>query len=329
MIKSMSVVAIGNAIVDIISHCDDDFLLKENIKKGAMTLIDAERLELLYAAIGPSVQMSGGSASNTAAGLAALGSSTGYIGKVRDDKFGRVFRQDIIAAGVHFDTSAALNGPQTACSIVLVTPDKQRSMSTFLGACVNLIPDDISEDMLAVAQMIYLEGYLWDQIEAQKAFFKAIEIAHRTNGKIAMSLSDSFCVERYRADFKNLVKNHVDILFANEIEALSLFETDRLDDILDIIRIEVETAVITRGEKGAIIVNRDEIYVLDAEPVANIVDSTGAGDLYAAGFLHGYTSGKDVITCGRMGMICASEIISHIGARPETDLKMMLTEKLT
>ncbi|AHC73482.1 ribokinase family sugar kinase [Candidatus Endolissoclinum faulkneri L5] len=329
MCKNMHVVTIGNAIVDIISYCDDDFLLRENIKKGAMTLIDAERLKSLYAAIGASVEMSGGSAANTAAGLAALGSSTRYIGKVRDDKFGRVFRQDITAQGVHFDTSAALDGPQTACSLVLVTPDTQRSMNTFLGACVNLISDDISEDMLAAAQMVYLEGYLWDQPESQKVFFKAIEIAHRTNGKIAMSLSDSFCVERYRADFKNLVKRHVDLLFANEMEVLSLFESDRLDDILDIIRIEVETAVITRGEKGAVIVNRDEIHVLDAEPVANIVDSTGAGDLYAAGFLHGYTSGKDIITCGRIGMICASEIISHIGARPEVDLKMLLTQKLS
>ncbi|MEQ8586535.1 MAG: adenosine kinase [Thalassobaculaceae bacterium] len=328
MTKSLDVVAIGNAIVDVISRCDDGFLAEQTVEKGAMTLIDAERSESLYAAMGPGVESSGGSAGNTAAGLAALGSRTGYIGKVRDDQLGKVFRHDITAQGVRFDTAPAPDGPPTARCLVLVTPDAQRSMSTYLGACVNLTPDDIDEDLIGEAQVIYLEGYLWDPPEAKKAFIKAAEIAHRKGGKVALSLSDSFCVDRHRADFKELVKHHVDILFANEAESLSLFETDRFDDVLQAVRFEVETAALTRSEKGAVVVHRDEVHVLDAEPVAQVVDTTGAGDLYAAGFLHGYTAGKDAVTCGRMGGICAAEIISHVGARPEADLKKLVAEKL-
>lgn len=328
MTKSLDVVAIGNAIVDVISRCDDAFLADQGIEKGAMTLIDTARADSLYAAMGPGIEMSGGSAGNTAAGLAALGSRTGYIGKVAHDTLGRVFHHDITAQGVRFDTPTAEDGPPTARCLILVTPDAQRSMNTYLGACVNLTPDDVSEEMIAAAEVVYLEGYLWDPPEAKKAFVKAAQIAHRTGGKVALTLSDAFCVDRHREDFKELVKHHVDILFANEAEAISLFECERFDDAMQAVRFEVETAALTRSEKGAVILHRDAVHVLEAEPIDRVVDTTGAGDLYAAGFLHGYTAGKDMVTCGRMGAIAAAEVISHFGARPEADLKALVAERL-
>lgn len=323
MPKSLDVVAIGNAIVDVIARIDDAFLEAHGVDRGAMTLIDAERGEALYAAMPPGVEVSGGSAGNTAAGLAALGGRAGYVGKVRDDVLGKVFRHDITAQGVQFETAPAPDGPPTARCLVLVTPDAQRSMNTYLGACVNLTPDDIDPAQIADAQVVYMEGYLWDPPQAKEAFLKAAKIAHETGGKVSLSLSDPFCVDRHRKEFLELVRHHVDILFANEHEIISLFEVDSFDEALQKVRFEVETAALTRSAQGSVVVHRDEVHVLDAEPTERVIDTTGAGDLYAAGFLYGYTRGRDPATCGRLGGLCAAEIISHIGARPEADLKAM------
>lgn len=328
MPKNLDVVAIGNAIVDVIARVDDGFIAAHGVERGAMTLIDAARGEALYAAMPPGIEVSGGSAGNTAAGLAALGARAGYVGKVRDDELGRVFRHDITAQGVRFDTAPAADGPPTARCLVLVTPDAQRSMNTFLGACVNLTPDDVDPAMIADAAVIYLEGYLWDPEQAKKAFLKAAAIAHDSGGKVALSLSDPFCVGRHRAEFQELVRHHVDILFANEDEIVSLYEVERFDDALQKVRFEVETAALTRSARGSVVLHRDEVHVLDAEKPDRVIDTTGAGDLYAAGFLHGYTAGRDAVTCGRLGGLCAAEIISHIGARPEANLKALVAERL-
>lgn len=328
MPKSLDVVAIGNAIVDVIARVDDHFVAAHGVERGAMTLIDAERGEALYAAMPPGIEVSGGSAGNTAAGLAALGSRAGYVGKIRDDVLGKVFRHDITAQGVRFETAPAVEGPPTARCLILVTPDAQRSMNTYLGACVNLTPDDVDPAMIADAQVVYLEGYLWDPPQAKEAFLKAARIAHESGGKVSLSLSDPFCVDRHRKEFQELVRHHVDILFANEHEIVSLFEARSFDEALQKVRFEVETAALTRSERGSVVVHRDEVHILDAEPAARVIDSTGAGDLYAAGFLHGYTRGLDPATCGRIGGICAAEIIAHIGARPEDDLKRLVAERL-
>lgn len=327
MPKKLDVVAIGNAIVDVIARVDDAFLETHGVERGAMTLIDAERGEALYDAMPPGVEISGGSAGNTAAGLAALGGRAGYVGKVRDDVLGKVFRHDITAQGVSFATAPALDGPPTARCLVLVTPDAQRSMNTYLGACVNLTPNDVDPAAISEAQVVYLEGYLWDPPQAKEAFLKAAKIAHDTGGKVALSLSDPFCVGRHRAEFLELVRHHVDILFANEQEIVSLFEAKDFDEALQKVRFEVETAALTRSEHGSVVVHRDEVHVLAAEPAAQVVDTTGAGDLYAAGFLYGYTQGKDAGTCGRLGGLCAAEVISHIGARPEADLKKLVATR--
>ncbi|MEQ8398973.1 adenosine kinase [Thalassobaculum sp.] len=327
MPKSLDVVAIGNAIVDVIARIDEAFLTTHGVERGAMTLIDAERAQSLYAAMPPGVEVSGGSAGNTAAGLAALGGRAGYVGKVRDDVLGQVFSHDITAQGVRFDTAPAMDGPPTARCLVLVTPDAQRSMNTYLGACVNLTPEDVDPAAISEAQVVYLEGYLWDPPQAKEAFLKAAKIAHDSGGKVALSLSDPFCVGRHRAEFLELVRHHVDILFANEQEIVSLFEAKDFDEALQKVRFEVETAALTRSERGSVVVHRDEVHILDAEKATRVVDTTGAGDLYAAGFLYGYTQGRDAATCGRLGGLCAAEIISHIGARPEVDLKQLVAAR--
>lgn len=327
MEKSIDVVAIGNAIVDVIARQDDTFLEAEGIEKGAMTLIDTARAEQLYQAMGPGTEMSGGSAANTAAGLAALGSRAAYIGKVASDQLGEVFRHDITAQGVSFQTPGDVDGAPTARCLILVTPDAQRSMNTFLGACVNLTPGDVDDQVIGKAKVVYLEGYLWDPPQAKEAFIKASNIAHDSGGKVALSLSDPFCVDRHRDEFVELVKHHVDILFANEHEIMSLYQAETFDEALQKVRWEVDVAALTRSDKGSVVIDRDEVHILDAEAVDKIVDSTGAGDLYAAGFLHGYTRGLGVAECGRMGGICAAEIISHVGARPQVDLKALMASK--
>jgi sugar/nucleoside kinase (ribokinase family) len=317
---SLDVVAIGNAIVDIIGNADEAFLTDQGMAKGAMTLIDERKAETIYAAMGPAIELSGGSAGNTVAGLASLGSKCGYIGKVRDDQLGAVFRHDITAAGVQYHTPAAASGPATARCLILVTPDAQRTMNTFLGACVNLTPEDIDEAVIASAQVTYLEGYLFDPPHAKEAFRKAARIAHANGRKVALTLSDSFCVERYRDEFLDLIKGDVDILFANEHELDSLFRAESFEAGVAEARNHVEVAALTRSAKGSVLATASEVVEVAAAPVHRVVDTTGAGDLYAAGVLHGLTRGMPLAQCGRLGSLAAAEIISHYGGRPQTPL---------
>jgi sugar/nucleoside kinase (ribokinase family) len=326
--KTIDVTGIGNAIVDVISRTEDAFLVDNVIEKGAMNLVDAERSGQIYERMGPGLEMSGGSAANTIVGLAGLGGTGAFIGKVRDDSFGKVFRHDITAAGVRFDSLNSTSGPPTASCLVLVTPDAQRSMNTHLGACVDLGPEDVDEDLIKESKVIYLEGYLWDPPRAKEAFLKAAAIAHASGGLVSLSLSDPFCVGRHREEFRELVERHVDILFANEDEIVSLYEASDFDTALQSVRGQCQTVALTRGAKGSVVLSGEEVHVLDAEPAAKIVDTTGAGDLYAAGFLYGHTQGMDPARSGRLGGIAAGEIIGHFGARPEADLKALATVAL-
>jgi sugar/nucleoside kinase (ribokinase family) len=316
----IDVVGIGNAIVDVIAHADERFLADEELAKGAMTLIDAERAESLYRKIGPAIESSGGSAGNTMAGIASLGGAGGYIGKVRDDLLGEVFRHDITAIGVRFDTPAATAGPGTARCLVLVTPDGQRTMGTYLGACVELGPEDIDAALIGAAQITYLEGYLFDPPRAQQAFRAAAAVAHGAGRQVALSLSDPFCVGRHRAAFRELVAGEVDILFANETEICSLYETDDFAAAAAAVRDHVAVAALTRSAAGSVVLAGGASHTVAAAPVPRVVDTTGAGDLYAAGFLYGLTRGLALPICGAVGSLCAAEIISHVGARPEVAL---------
>lgn len=317
------VVGIGNAIVDVLASADDGFLAEWQIPKGGMTLIDAERAEALYAAMGPAREVSGGSAANTLAGVAALGGGAAFVGKVRNDQLGGIFRHDIRAAGVAFDTPPAERGPPTARSLILVTPDAQRSMNTYLGACVGLGPQDVVPELVQSSKVTYLEGYLFDPPAAKEAFVKAAELAHTAGRKVALSLSDPFCVERHREAFRHLVEGHVDLLFANLEEAKTLTGAASLEDAAAALAGKAEVVVVTRSEKGALILAEGRELAVEALPPARLVDTTGAGDLFAAGFLVGYTRGKTLADCGRLGALAASEIISHVGARPEADLKAL------
>ena len=324
MNAAIDVVGIGNAIVDVIAHADEGFLAEEALVKGTMTLIDAARADSLYARMGSAVESSGGSAGNTMAGIASLGGEGGYIGKVRDDLLGQVFRHDIKAIGVRFDTPAATEGPGTARCLICVTPDGQRTMATYLGACVELGPDDLDLELVAAAQVTYLEGYLFDPPRAQEAFRAAAAIAHAAGRKVALSLSDPFCVERHRAAFRDLVSGEIDILFANEAEICSLYETSDFDAAAKAVRDHVEIAALTRSAAGSVIVAGGETHAIAAARVARVVDTTGAGDLYASGFLFGLTRGLPLPVWGRLGSLCAAEIISHVGARPEAVLKNLV-----
>jgi sugar/nucleoside kinase (ribokinase family) len=324
---AFDVTGIGNAIVDVIAHADDAFLAAYAVEKGAMTLIDTARAEDLYGRMGPGVEMSGGSAGNTMAGLAILGGTGAYIGKVAKDQLGDVFAHDIRASGVRFDSAPLVGGASTARCLILVTPDAQRSMNTYLGACVELGPEDIDEKLIAASQVTYLEGYLWDPPRATEAFRKAAAIAHAAGRKVSLSLSDSFCVHRHHAEFLDLVENHVDILFANEHEIGALYGTDRFEDALAAVKRLGKVAALTRSEKGAVIVSGETVVEVAAEPVAHVVDTTGAGDLYAAGFLFGFTRDLSPAVCGRLGGIAAAEIISHVGARPEINLRDLVAGK--
>lgn len=323
------VLGVGNAIVDVLAHADDAFLDAHGLAKGAMTLIDEDAANRLYDAMGPAVECSGGSAANTVAGLASLGGSGAFIGKVRDDELGAVFRHDIRALGIAFETLLAGDSAPTARCLIMVTPDAQRTMQTYLGACVELGPDDIDPELVAASRVCYLEGYLWDRPEAKDAFRKAARIAHEAGHRVSLSLSDPFCVDRHRADFLTLVEDHVDILFANEEEVLSLYEADAFDAALQSVRGHCEIAALTRGEKGSVIVSGDEVHVVDAEPAARVVDTTGAGDAYAAGFLHGLSGNRDLAACARIGGIAAAEVIAHMGARPEISLKDVVAASLS
>ncbi|WP_417316996.1 adenosine kinase [Emcibacter sp.] len=328
MTQKYDVVGIGNAIVDILTHVEDSFLAERKLAKGSMQLFDEADAAKLYATLGQAIECSGGSAANTVAGLASLGSKTAFIGKVRDDQLGRIFRHDITALGAHFPTPNAVEGPATALCQVLVTPDAERTMCTYLGACVNLTEKDIDEETVRNASITYLEGYLWDPEEAKKAFRKAIAIAHEAGQKTSLSLSDPFCVDRHREEFLSLTREDIDILFANEEELLMLFDTRDLNSALEAVKEHCEIAAITRGAAGCIVTVNGETIEVSGRHVSNLVDTTGAGDLFAAGFLHGHVSGKDLATCGSMGNLIASEVISHLGARPDIDLKAFLAQNM-
>ena len=322
------VLGIGNAIVDVLSHADDAFLDRHNLEKGAMTLVDEQTAEALYDDMGPAIEVSGGSAANTIAGLSSLGADCAFIGKVKKDTLGRVFRHDLRAMGVHFETEEAYDGPSTARCMIMVTPDAERTMQTFLGASVNLGPEDIDEEVVAAAQVTYLEGYLWDPALAKEAFRKAARAAEEAKRTVSLSLSDAFCVDRHRGDFLDLVKNHVSVLFANEDEIMSLYEVDEFDQALQAVRHDCQVAALTRGAKGSVVVNGEEVHVVDADPIDKVVDTTGAGDAYAAGFLSGLVRNKDLAQCAHIGNVAAGEVISHMGARPETPLGDLVKAKL-
>jgi sugar/nucleoside kinase (ribokinase family) len=314
-----AVVGMGNAIVDVIAHVDDDFVVEHHLERGAMRLIDADEVRTLYAAMPPGIEASGGSAANTIAGIADLGGSVAFIGKVRDDQLGEVFAHDMRAAGVDYDVPFAAEGDPTARCLIMVTPDAQRTLNTFLGISRNLSPDDVDEAIIASADLLYCEGYLWDVEIAKAAIRHGMDLAHRHGGRTALALSDSFCVDRHRAEFRDLVENRVDVLFANELEITSLYEVDTFDEALQRVRGQCEIACLTRSEHGSVVVSGDEVHIIPAEP-AEVVDTTGAGDLYASGFLWGLSEGHDLATCGRLGAMAAAEVISHLGARPEVSL---------
>jgi sugar/nucleoside kinase (ribokinase family) len=321
------VLGIGNAIVDVIARAEDDFLVRQGMNKGAMTLIDEERAEQIYEAMGPAVEVSGGSAANTIVGVASLGGSAAFVGKVRDDALGRVFAHDIRAVGVNFDTPPAFDGASTGRCYVLVTPDGERTLNTYLGAAQDLHQNDIDAEAVAGAAITYLEGYLWDPKSAKDAFLKAASIAHDARRHVALSLSDAFCVDRWRDEFLHLVRTGtVDMLFANESELRSLYQTADFDTAAAALRKDARLAVVTRSEKGCVVLAPDEIAEVPASRVERVVDTTGAGDLFAAGFLFGLARGFDFEVCGRLGALAAAEVIQHLGARPETDLKALAQE---
>lgn len=321
---SYDVLGIGNAIVDVISHADEAFLQKHALTKGSMMLIDETRAETLYAAMGPGIEVSGGSCGNTMAGIASLGGTGAYFGKVKKDQLGEVFTHDLRSIGVAFDTPQATQGPATARCLILVTPDAQRTMNTYLGACTGLGPSDIDTKVVAAAQVTYVEGYLWDEPEAKKAVLKAFDAAHAAGRLVSITLSDSFCVDRYRDEFRDLVRNKIDILFGNEAEIKSLYQVDTFEKALEATRKEGKIAALTRSEKGSVVIKGSETYAVPAAPITKLVDTTGAGDLYASGFLYGFTRGKPLAECARLGGVAASEIISHVGPRPETPLKDLI-----
>ena len=321
---AFDVLGIGNAIVDVIARADDAFLGQHELTKGSMMLIDEARAEKLYAAMGSAIEVSGGSCGNTIAGVASFGGKGAYIGKVRNDQLGSVFGHDLRAIGVSFETAQTTDGPATARSLILVTPDAQRTMSTYLGACLRLGPNDIDTKLVGSAQVTYVEGYLWDAPEAKKAVLKAFDAAHAAGRLVSITLSDSFCVDRYRDEFRALIRDKVDILFGNEAEIKSLYQVDSFDQAAEAVRNEAKIVALTRSEKGSIVIKGSETHAVPAAPVKKVVDTTGAGDLYASGFLHGFTHGKTLAECARLGGIAAAEIISPVGARPETPLRKLV-----
>ncbi|MEP9380451.1 adenosine kinase [Aquabacter sp. CN5-332] len=324
---TLDVLTIGNAIVDVLSRAEEDFLLAQGMPKGSMTLIDEARAEAVYQAMGPGIEISGGSAANTAAGVASLGGRAGFVGLVRNDGLGGVFGHDIRAAGVAYETQAAADGPATARCLILVTPDGERTMNTYLGAAQNLTTAHIDRAFVESASITYLEGYLWDPPPAKQAFLAAAEIAHNAGRQVALTLSDAFCVSRYRAEFLDLLrKGVVDLVFANESEVKSLYETADFDAALVQLRADAKQAVVTRSEKGALFTTDGAAVTVPAHPVAEVVDTTGAGDLFAAGFLFGHARGVDPATSLRLGALAAAEVISHIGARPQKTLADLAKE---
>jgi len=321
------VVGIGNAIVDVIGRCNDAFLTKHGAPKGHMRLVEADTITALYQDMGPAVEISGGSAANTMVGVASFGGRAAFIGKVADDEFGRIFGHDIRAAGVTFATPAAKGGAPTSRSLILVTPDGERTMNTYLGVSPDLNQGEVDADMVRAGAIVYLEGYLFDQPAAKAAFRQAASLARQANRKVALTLSDSFCVDRHRAEFLDLMRKETDILFANESEITALYQTKSFDDAARAVRGDVKVAVLTRSAKGSLILSGDKAVTVTPEPVRQVIDTTGAGDLYAAGFLYGFSQGKPLDQCGRLASIAAAVVISHIGARPEVSLAKLAKDR--
>ena len=327
MEKTYDVVGIGNAIVDIIARCDEGFLTKHDLIKGSMRLIDAEEANRLYGAMGPAIERSGGSVANAIAGLASFGAKTGFIGRVAADQFGGIFRHDIRSLGVAYDIIPATDGAPTARCLIVVTPDGERTMNTFLGASIDFAPGDLDRAMIEAAKVVYLEGYLFDRDEAKAAFREAASVAKEAGAKVALSLSDAFCVDRHRDDFTALVRNGADIVFANEKEITTLYRVNSFEEAAEAVSEDCELAVLTRSEAGSLILARGQSLKVEAEKVGRVADLTGAGDLYSAGFLYGLTQGAPLTLCGRLGSLASAEVIGHIGARPETSLRLLAQEK--
>src|SRR6516162_6345348 len=316
------VLGVGNAIFDVLVKTDEAFLASHGMTKGSMALIDEARAASIYRDMGPATEMSGGSAANTIVGIAGLGARAAFVGKVKDDQIGNMYAHDIRAAGVAFTTKAASDGPATGCSYILVTGDGERTMNTYLGAAQNLTPADIDPTEVAASKIVYLEGYLWDPKEAKDAFVKASKIAHEAGRQVALTLSDAFCVDRYRGEFVELMRNGtVDLLFANEAELHSLYQTSDFDTALKQLRTDARLGVVTRSEKGCVVASKDAVVAVPAAKIENIVDTTGAGDLFAAGFLFGHVRGFGFENAGKLGALAAAEVIQHIGARPQVSLK--------
>lgn len=324
---SYDVVAIGNAIVDIIGRCDDAFLARHGAPKGSMRLVDADTIAKLYGEMGPAIEASGGSAANTMAGLASFGGRAAFIGKVADDEFGRIFAHDAKAAGVTFKTPATPGVEPTSRSLILVTPDGERTMNTFLGISTGLNTGAVDPETIRSAAFVYLEGYLFDRPEAKAAFRHAVELAQKSGRRVALTLSDSFCVDRHRAEFLDLIRSGIDLVFANESEITSLYETSNFDDAAQRAAADTKLLVLTRSDKGSVIFDHGNATVIPVERVDRVVDTTGAGDLYAAGFLYGLTAGLTHETSGRLGSFAAAEVISHIGARPAINLRDLATSR--
>jgi sugar/nucleoside kinase (ribokinase family) len=324
----IDVVGIGNALVDVLSHASEEFVHRQELVKGTMHLIDEPRAHQLYDAMGPGVEMSGGSAANTVVGVASFGGRAHYVGKVRNDQLGEIFAHDLRAIGVGYSTAFATSGPPTGRCLILITPDAQRTMGTFLGASNNLTPADVDPGLIARGQILYLEGYLFDPPAAQEAFRVAATAAHAAGRKVALTLSDTFCVDRHRAPFLDLVEHHVDVLFANEAEIIALYQVADFDAALARVRRHCEIAALTRSAAGSVVVAGDEVHRVKAHSIESLVDTTGAGDLYAAGFLFGLSRGLDPATCGDLGSLAAAEVISHVGARPATPLAQLAAARL-
>jgi fructokinase len=326
--KTLDVVGIGNAIVDVLVQADDAFLAEHELSKGSMALVNEQQAERLYGSVGPGLETSGGSAANTLAGIAQLGGRAGFIGRVRNDQLGAIFAHDIRSVGARFETPAAVSGPSTARCLILVTPDAQRTMCTYLGASVGLDPADLDLDLVRQAQVLYLEGYLWDSEEAKRAFLAAAEVVRSSGGQVALSLSDAFCVDRHRASFQELVDGHVDVLFANEVEIRSLYETETFDAAADQVRGRCQVAALTRSEQGSVVLSGDQTLLIPPYRLGDLVDTTGAGDLYAAGFLYGYTRGDSLERCGHLGSLCAGQVVTQLGPRPQASLPDLVAAHL-
>ncbi len=321
-------VAIGNALVDVLASVDENFLVVERLIKGSMTLVDAEQSQHLYSCVTNAIEASGGSAANTAYGLASLGGRAGFIGKIADDKLGETFGREMNSIGVAFYPGATSTTEPTGRCIVAVTPDGQRTLSTYLGAASLLEPSDISHDAVAAGAVLFLEGYLFDRNSAKQAFRTAAAYAHAAGRKVSLTLSDSFCVDRHRADFLALISDEIDVLFSNELELKSLYQTESFDAALKQLRQNCEFAAVTREKRGSVVVDGHDLVRIDAEPVKKVVDATGAGDMYAAGFLYGFTRGKSIEECGRIASIAASEVITHVGPRPNVPLSNIIPRNL-